>query len=156
MRLFWDLYNPLVLLGCASLIIAGTQVELEGGESNDATDQKINLTDIDMEESACHKDQHHKWRREEILRWYMRGKEKLEKELRIETLINKVNNQDIYVKEMMELNLGQMQRIKFNHRKVVGVDSETSGYDTAEEDALNADDDCEHAICHRLACIVEQ
>ena len=95
-------------------------------------------------------------RREDILRWYMRGKEKLEKELRIETLINKVNNQDIYVKEMMELNLGQMQRIKFNHRKVVGVDSETSGYDTAEEDALNADDDCEHAICHRLACIVEQ
>lgn len=56
---------------------------------------------------------------------------------------------------MMEVNLGEMLRIKFNHRRVVGIDSESSGYDTDEEDRVNADDDCEHVICHRVDCKVD-
>ena len=66
-----------------------------------------------------------------------------------------MNNQDIYAKEMMQLNFGEMLRIKYNHRKVVGIDSDTSGYDTAEEDLANAADDCEHAVCHRVECKVD-
>lgn len=95
------------------------------------------------------------WDHNELMRWYKRGKEKMLKQLRIETLINKVNNQDIYAKEMMEVNLAEMFRIKYNHRRVIGIDSDSSGRDTDEEDKANADDDCEHAYCHRVHCKID-
>lgn len=51
------------------------------------------------------------WGIDKLIRWYERGKQKVDRELRIETLINKVINLDVYVKEMMELNLNAMGRI---------------------------------------------
>ena len=36
----------------------------------------------------------------ELLRWYERGKEKMSRNLRIETILNKVQNLDIYNREM--------------------------------------------------------
>ena len=86
------------------------------------------------------------------MRWYKRGKKKLDKELRIEVLLTKVLNMDVYIKEMMQLNIAAMENIKFNHHKVVTIDTESSSCDTEEEDARNAADDCEHIECHRVAC----
>lgn len=61
-------------------------------------------------------------------------------------------NMDVYFREMMQLEIGRMKRIKHHHRKVVTVDTETSGYDTEEENAKNAGDDCEHVECHKIMC----
>lgn len=84
------------------------------------------------------------WGIGEISRWYKRGKKKMDKNLRIEVLLNKVMNLDLYVKEMMELNLAMMKRIQTSHFKVVTVDTDSSGYHTSDEDFRNAADDCEH------------
>lgn len=88
----------------------------------------------------------------EVLRWYDRGLAKMENNLRIETIVNKVLNLDIYNREMQELNIGTMERIKYHHHKVITIDTDTSGYDTDEADGENAADDCEHAECHRIEC----
>lgn len=79
----------------------------------------------------------------------------MDKELRLETLLTKVLNLDLYVKEIMELNLAAMKRIKTSRHKVVNVDTDSSGYNTEEEDAKNAADDCEHVECHRVECMFE-
>lgn len=76
----------------------------------------------------------------------------MDRELRIEVLLSKVINLDLYVKELMELNLAMMKRIQTSHHKVVTIDTESSGYNTEEEDAKNAEDDCEHIECHRVEC----
>ena len=89
------------------------------------------------------------------MRWYDRGLKKMENVLRIETIVNKVLNLDIYNREMQELNIGVMERIKHHHCKVVTIDTETSGYDTDEEEEANAADDCEHPECHRIDCKVD-
>ena len=75
--------------------------------------------------------------------------------LRIETILHKVLNLDIYVREMMELNLAEMNRIKYHHHKTVNIDTEVSSYNTEEEDEANADDDCEHVYCHRISCKID-
>ena len=49
-----------------------------------------------------------------------------------------------------------MKRIQHNRHKVVGVDTESSDGNTEEEDAENADDDCEHEICHRVECKIDK
>ena len=59
---------------------------------------------------------------------------------------------DVYFKEMMELEISKMKRIKHHHHKVVGIDTDSSDYVTDEEDAKNADDDCEHIECHKVHC----
>lgn len=51
------------------------------------------------------------WGLGEITRWYKRGKKKMDKWLRIEVLLSKLMNLDLYVREMMELNLAMMKRI---------------------------------------------
>lgn len=84
------------------------------------------------------------WSIDTLARWYQRGKQKVDKELRIEVLLNRIINLDLYVKDMMELNLQAMSRIQMNHHKVVTIDTETSGYNTDDEDIKNAADDCEH------------
>jgi hypothetical protein len=89
------------------------------------------------------------------LRWYERGKEKMSRNLRIESILNKVLNLDIYNREMQELNVGYMDRIKYHHHKVVMIDTESSGYNTEEEEGKNAEDDCEHAECHRIECRID-
>ena len=94
----------------------------------------------------------HSWGIDKTLRWYRRGKKKMDRELRIESLMHKVRNLDLYAKQMMQLELGAMKRIQHNRHKVVGVDTESSDGNTAEEDADNAHDDCEHEICHKVAC----
>lgn len=90
---------------------------------------------------------------EELLRWYERGKEKMERNLRIETIVNKLLNLDIYNREMQELNIKEMERIKFHHHKVIMVDTDSSGYNTEEEEEANAADDCEHSECHAIKCM---
>lgn len=64
-------------------------------------------------------------------------------------------NTDVYIREMMELEISSMKRIKTHHVKTVTVDTDTSGYDTDEENAKNAGDDCEHVECHRVHCRIE-
>lgn len=73
----------------------------------------------------------------------------------IENWLNKILNLDVYVREMMELEIGSMNRIKRHHHKIVCIDTESSHYNTSEEDAKNADDDCEHVECHRVHCKIE-
>ena len=51
------------------------------------------------------------WGVKELMRWYKRGKEKVDKVLRIEVLLRKIQNIDLYVKEMMQLDLASMKRI---------------------------------------------
>lgn len=92
------------------------------------------------------------WDLGKLARWYERGKKKVDKELRIEVLINRLLNLDLYVREMMELNLNSMSRIQMNHHKVVTIDTESSGYNTDDEEIKNAADDCEHPDCHRVDC----
>lgn len=46
-----------------------------------------------------------------------------------------------------------MQRIKHHYQKVVRVDTESSDYNTDEENKKNAQDDCEHVECHRIHCL---
>lgn len=92
---------------------------------------------------------------EELLRWYDRGKEKMERNLRIEAIVNRVQNLDIYNREMQELNIKEMERIKYHHHKVIMVDTESSGYNTEEEEGENAADDCEHPECHRIECKID-
>ena len=91
----------------------------------------------------------------ELLRWYERGKEKMDRNLRIETLVNRVMNLDIYYREMREIEIANMERIKYHHHKVIMIDTESSGYNTEEEEADNAADDCEHPKCHRLNCLID-
>ena len=57
---------------------------------------------------------------------------------------------------MMKLNLKSMSRIQMNHHKVVTIDTESSGFNTDDEDIKNAADDCEHPECHRLKCKFEE
>ena len=70
--------------------------------------------------------------------------------------MNKLLAHDIYIKELMQLNVGAMSRVKYNRHKTVNVDTESSGINTEEEDAENAADDCEHEECHRVECKREQ
>ena len=80
----------------------------------------------------------------------------MDRELRIEVLLSKVLNLDLYVRELMELNIAEMKRIQTSHHKVVNIDTESSGYHTSDEDAKNAQDDCEHVECHRVHCQIER
>ena len=89
---------------------------------------------------------------EQVLRYYTRGKKKLDKVLRIQNWLTMVLDLDVYFKEMKQLHVSSMSRIKRHHNKVVGIDTESSNYDTDEEDAKNAEDDCEHTECHRVYC----
>lgn len=102
---------------------------------------KTELDDVEFVQS---------WGVDKLARWYHRGKNKVDKELRIEVLLNRVLNLDLYIKEMMELNLSSMSRIQMNHHKVVKIDTPSSDYNTDEEEAKNAADDCEHPECHRV------
>ena len=78
------------------------------------------------------------------------------KELRVEELIKKVQRHDIYIKEMMQLNLAEMRRVKFSRHNSINVNSASSEVNTDEEDAKNAEDDCEHEECHRVRCRFEE
>ena len=89
---------------------------------------------------------------EQLVRWYKRGMAKLAKILRTDHLLMTVQNMDIYHREMAQLELGSMERIKNHHYKYVTIDTESSEYDSDEENAKNAADDCEHIECHRVQC----
>ena len=112
---------------------------MEGGKESDSDGQSI----------STH------MTRDQVLRWYERSKVKLDNVLLIENWLNKILNLDVYVREMMELEIGSMTRIKRHHHKIVCIDTESSHYNTDEEDAANADDDCEHVECHRVHCKIE-
>ena len=72
--------------------------------------------------------------------------------LRVEVLVAKLMNLDIYVREMMQLNLAHMTRIKYHHHKTVNIDTEDTSYCSADEEEENAYDDCEHDKCHKVHC----
>ena len=88
----------------------------------------------------------------QIHRWYTRGQLRMRKELRVENIVSKLLAHDIYIKELMQLNVAAMSRVKYSRHHTVNVDTESSGINTAEEDAENAADDCEHEECHRIYC----
>lgn len=105
---------------------------------------------VDDEHSA------QRWTSKELIRWYRRGKKKVDSVLRIETLLKKIQNLDLYAKEMMQLHLPSMKRIQYHHYNVVGVETQSSDYNSLEEDAKNAADDCEHLECHEVVCKVDK
>ena len=49
------------------------------------------------------------------VRWFKRGSEKMDKLLRIENIAKKLMHIDIYVREMMKLNLGAMNPHQVPH-----------------------------------------
>ena len=95
------------------------------------------------------------WSTEQIRRWYFRGRYKMHKALRIEVLLSKLINLDLYVKLLMKLNITAMEKIQTHHHKTITIDTESSGFRTSEDDRNNAGDDCEHEECHDVKCKVQ-
>ena len=79
----------------------------------------------------------------------------MERNLRVETIINKLLDLDIYSREMQEMNIGTMERIQYHHHKTVVIDTQSSEYDTDKEYLLIDLADCEHVGCHRVRCKVD-
>ena len=55
------------------------------------------------------------WTHDQLRNWYDRGKRKMKKHMRVDAIIAKILNFEAYFKEMMELNIAEMKRIK-THR----------------------------------------
>ena len=95
------------------------------------------------------------WSTSELMRWYRRGKKKMERMMRVEVLMSKLMNLDIYVNEMMDVNLNEITRIQKHHIKTVRMDTDNT---TSEEERQNrrdksrAEEDCEHVVCHKVNC----
>lgn len=115
-----------------------TSPEVEGGSKE--TGLKVSLGSI-MKRDPIKKrrtkkrgfHESHNLSQQELLRWYKRGKVKLDSNLRIEKILQRVLNLDIYQREMQEINIDYMKRIKYNNYKTVTIDTESSGYNTADE-----------------------
>ena len=96
------------------------------------------------------------WGLRELVRWYRRGKRKLDRALRIEILYNKVLNLDIYFRNMLKLHLTYLPNIQQNHLKVVRVGTSSSEYATSEPDFAQIEDVCQHKECHLFRCKFEK
>ena len=62
----------------------------------------------------------------------------------------------VYFRELMQLEISRMPRIMYDHCNIIPIDSDESSHDSDAYDAKNADDDCQHEICHRVACKFEK
>ena len=90
------------------------------------------------------------------MRWYRRGKRKLDRALRIEILYNRVLNLDIYFRNMLKLHLSYLPNIRQNHLKVVRVGTSSSECATSEPDFTQIEDVCQHKECHLFKCKFEK
>lgn len=67
-------------------------------------------------------------------------------EVQIEAILNKIMDFDIYFRDMMRLDLPNLQHIKEHVNNVVGLDSDE---EEAEEPEFN---NCDHPECHVFRC----
>ena len=77
-------------------------------------------------------------------------------QMRIEVILGKLINLDLYVREMMQLNLAAMKRIQHHDNHVVGLDTSEEVEESEKEYWENAFDDCEHEVCHRVYCQIDE
>ena len=89
---------------------------------------------------------------EQAYRWLKKGREKLNQVLKVDNWMKNIMNLDVYVKEIKQLSIAHMKRVRHHHHKVVCVDNSDDTVDSDEEDKINAADDFEHPECHRVFC----
>ena len=89
-----------------------------------------------------------------VPQWYTRGVDRIKHHFRLEVILQRLLNHELYFREMKRLDLGTMKRIK-NHREYVislQTDEEVNDNDDgglAGEDELKP---CEDQRCHRFVC----
>jgi hypothetical protein len=80
----------------------------------------------------------------------------MSQELRIETILNKLMDFDIYFREFLQLDLARMKAIKLHRDNVIELDTEES---EPEGDAIQWERamlQCEHKECHRVNCKLKE
>jgi hypothetical protein len=61
---------------------------------------------------------------DDIIRWFKRGSSMLENETRVETLLERMLNMEIYAKRWKRLNLVRLARSEQQPERVISLDSE--------------------------------
>ena len=86
----------------------------------------------------------------EITRWFKRGSILLEAETRVENMLNRVHNIEVYAKRWKRVDLERLARSERQPERVISLDSDDEERDEASPDSHQIA--CEHKECHAVAC----
>ena len=84
----------------------------------------------------------------ELRQWYKQGVKKMEGHLQLEHILKKLNNLDIYTRELKRLNLNEIEVIKDHRENIIDLDSEEFEVIDDEPDSIGDAKQCEHVECH--------
>ena len=74
----------------------------------------------------------------------------MDDETRIESILKRIKNVEIYFKECMKVDLQKFSAVKYHRNNTISLDSSDEDQESPLDDSI-----CEHPECHRIRCKLE-